>query len=40
VKLPGERIGVLYESGILQPYERIAFTVFDVPWLDAPDAKR
>jgi hypothetical protein len=35
-KLPGERIGVLYESGILQPYERIAFTVFDVPWLDAP----
>jgi hypothetical protein len=39
VKLPKWRIGLLYESGIRQPYERIAFAVFGVTSLDSPDAK-
>lgn len=37
VKLPGERVGLLYESGILQPYERITFALFPVAFLDSPD---
>jgi len=35
VKLPGGRIGLLYESGITQPYERISFAVFGVAFLDS-----
>jgi sialidase-1 len=35
VKLPGGRVGLLYESGVTKPYERIAFAVFDVRFLDS-----
>jgi sialidase-1 len=35
VKLPEGRIGLLYESGMKQPYERITFAVFDVRFLDS-----
>jgi hypothetical protein len=35
VKLPENRIGLLYESGAKQPYERITFAGFGVGFLDS-----
>jgi hypothetical protein len=35
VKLPGGQIGLLYESGGNNPYERITFAIFDLEFLDA-----
>jgi hypothetical protein len=37
VKLPGGLIGLLYESGIKGPYERITFTVLSTAVLDSPN---
>jgi sialidase-1 len=37
VELPGGRIGLLYESGVQQPYERITFAVFGVDFLDGTE---
>jgi hypothetical protein len=39
VKLPKGRIGLLYESGTKQPYERITFAVFGVAFLDSSGAQ-
>jgi hypothetical protein len=37
VKLPNNRVGLLYESGVKSPYERITFARFGVDYLDTPD---
>ncbi len=37
VKLPGGLVGLVYESGTKQPYERITFATLSAAFLDAPD---
>ena len=36
VKLPGGSVGLLYESGTKQPYERITFATLSAALLDVP----
>jgi Neuraminidase (sialidase) len=37
VKLPGGWVGLLYESGVRTPYERITFAALSTAFLDTPD---
>ena len=37
VKLPNGLVGLLYESGVKQPYERITFVALSTAFFDAPD---
>ena len=37
VKLPDGLVGLLFESGIKNPYERIMFVALSTAFLDAPD---
>jgi sialidase-1 len=38
VNLPDGKIGLLYESGVRNPYERITFATLTTAFLDSPDA--
>jgi sialidase-1 len=38
VNLPDGQVGLLYESGVKHPYERITFATFGAAFLDSPNA--
>ncbi|MGO8676519.1 MAG: sialidase family protein [Limisphaerales bacterium] len=38
VNLPDGKVGLLYESGVNHPYERITFATFSTVFLDSPNA--
>lgn len=38
VNLPEGKVGLLYESGVNHPYERITFATFSTTFLDSPNA--